>query len=64
MNTYTTIALTPNFMRSLLLCAFISFNMHIDQSLLRFKNFHNKDPKRFTFHIFVLKCCLHHRIPY
>ena len=62
MHTNTTVALKPNFMSSLLLCAVFLYKC-ISTITLSIQNLHNKDPKRFAFHTFGLKCCLHHCIP-
>ena len=40
-----------------------TLNMHFSQSVLKFKNLHHKDPRRFAFHIFGLKNCLHPYMP-
>ena len=46
-HTNAIVVLKYNFMSSLLLCCY-SLNLH------------DKDPKRFAFHIVGLKCCLHY----
>ena len=61
MHTNTTEALKSNFMSSFLLCAVFFLKIH-SSFTLEIYNLHNinKDPERFSFHIFGLKCCLHH----
>ena len=59
MHTNTTVAIKPNFMSSL---CYVFFKYAYSSITLKILNPHDKNPKRFAFHIFRPKCCLHHII--
>ena len=59
MHTNTVEALKPTFMSSLLYSAvFLKISIFFNHSFI----LHNSDPKRYVFHIFGFKCCLHYCI--
>ena len=47
----TTVAIKPNFMSSMLLCA-VLFNYAFSSITSKIQNLHNKDPKKFAFAYF------------
>ena len=54
----------PDFLWALFCRELYFFKYAFSSSItLQILNPHNKDPKRFAFHIFGLKRCLHHCIP-
>ena len=57
MHTKTTVALKHEL---LVVMYYYFFENAYSSNTLKIKNLYNKDYKRFTSHIFCLKCCLYH----